>query len=974
MINQDLDKMISGANVLPDGNAAVSQIEQPEQSMFTGETEEVAGIGGIITDIAGGVIKKVLTKEVKQAPKKAPQKTPSEQVKEMAVGAERKGIATEAEAKKAGKIQQKMNEEPQITVQELQKTVDEVKPKIETAAPESLKPEQVEFNLPLLGEDKDLQSVVNAVTQQAGIKTENITFDDVIASAKNAGMDDTFISKLTDGTLTVNPKNTYMALEAQRTSAEHLGKLLREFKENPGEFTPAKEMEAMQTIAFNSLIQRSVKNYQTNVAQSLAVMRIPRTGIVSLEESTNGLMSRKDLMKFADAFLNETDAAKRAKLIDSTAVSGWRDKTFSVFVNNILSRPSTHLKNAVSNTLMMPIRGAEKTLAAGIGTARRAVGLGSDDQYFFSETYSSISATLQAVKDGLEMGKFAARQGYSSTMDDASKIDLAKARAEIFDYQADSPLAGFWKAANFISTLPGRSLLTADEFFKGMSYRYELERYATREGIKAYEQALETGGKKEAELAFDKAVQAAYDNPSDELLTSAQEATFTRPLEGIAKKAQNVINDDSYMGFLLRTQIPFVTTPVNLSLQMLERTPLAPLTSKVRADLAKGGKDADLALAKIGMGTGAAMLFTSYAEDGKLTGAGPADKGQREALLRQGWQPYSLVYDGTNMTEEQRASFATMPVDVRYGTGDYAGKIFISYQGMEPVGAFLAMAANYNDFGKYRNDMADMEKIEVAAASLQYAFYDYMMSTPFLQGLSNISSALGIGPMSKQDESLKLLDELGKSLVTFAGKTVVPLSGLVSSVREKTDPYRREYKVDPNAETLLPVGVSQGINELINSTPGLSDTLPPKLNIWGEPTQYEYSWSPIRMAEGKQNEADQIIIQTGTKVKMPTRRISQPIEKGQTVEVDLSPQEYNELLMIANDPGGIDMQNQLIKIAKDNVDLPLYKQQSIISNIISESFSKAKEQLLYNSEYSEDIQFRIQQRADLIREAGQGAK
>lgn len=974
MINQDLENMISNAGVLPNSTDAISQIEQPDQSMFAEDTEQVAGIGGVITDIAGGVIKKVLTKEVKQVPKKKPQKTPSEQVKEMAVGAERAGVATETEAKKAGKIQQKMDEEPQISVQELQKTVDEVKPKIEVAAPEDLKPENVEFNLPLLGEDKDLQSIVNAVTQQAGIKTENITFDDVITSAKNAGMDDTFISKLTDGTLTVNPKNTYMALEAQRTSAGHLEKLLRDFTENPGTFTPEKEMEAMQTIAFHSLLQRSVKNYQTNVAQSLAVMRIPRTGIISLEDSTEGLMSRKDLMKFAQAFLHETDAAKRAKLIDSTASSGWRDKTFSVFVNNILSRPSTHLKNAVSNFVFMPIRGIEKTIAAGIGTARRAAGIGSEEQYFLSETYSSIAATRQALKDGLEMAKFAAKQGYSSTMDDATKIDLVKARTEIFDYQADSPLAGFWKAANFISTLPGRSLLTADEFFKGMNYRYELERYATREGIKAYEQALETGGKKEAELAFDKAVQAAYDNPSDELLVAAQEATFTKPLEGIAKKAQNVINDDSYMGFLLRTQIPFVTTPVNLSLQMLERTPLAPLTARVRADLAKGGKEADLALAKIGMGTGAAMLFTSYAEDGKLTGAGPADKGQRDALLRQGWQPYSMVYDGTNMTEEQRASFAELPVDVRYGTGDYEGKIFISYQGMEPVGAFLAMAANYNDFGRYRNDMADMSVMEKSAAALQYAFYDYMMSTPFLQGLSNISSALGIGPMSKQDESMKLFDELTKSLVNFSGKTVVPLSGLVTSFREKTDPYRREYKIDPNAESMLPDGVRQGINELINSTPGLSDTLPPKLNIWGEPVQYEYSWSPIRMTEGKQTEADQIIIQTGTKVKMPTRKISQQVENKLSVEIDLSPEEYNELLIIANDPAGIDMQNQLIKTAKDNLNLPLYTQQSIISNIISESFSKAREQLLFNSEYSDDIQYRIQERADLIREVGQGAK
>lgn len=973
MINKDLNEMISSADIPVSDTSIPTEIEQPEQPVFTGERIDVAGLGRIgkkiIEKTIGGSTGKVIQREIKPKPVKIIEKTPSEQVKEMAIGAERKGIATQPEAKKAGKIQQKMNEEPQISVENLQKTVDEVKPQIEATPPEQLTTAKKEFNLPLISEDNNLQAVVDSVAQQAGIKTENITFNDVVASAKSAGMDDTFISKLTDGSITVNPTNTYRALEAQRSSAQHLETLLRSFKDAPEKVTPEMELEAMQTISFHSLIQRSVKNYQTNVAQSLAVMRIPRTGVISLEDATDGLMSKKDLMKFADAFLSETDAAKRAKLIDSTASTGWRDKTFSVFVNNILSRPSTHIKNAISNSIMMPIRGAEKTIAAGIGTARRALGLGTDEQYFFSETYSSLSATWQALKDGLEMAKFAAKEGYSSTMDDASKIDLVKARTEIFDYQADSPLAGFWKTANFVSTLPGRSLVTADEFFKGMSYRYELERTATRDGIKAYDEAINAGA--DANKAFDTAVQNVYDNPPDELIDLAKEGAFQKPLDGIVKKVQNVINDDSYVGFLARTQIPFVTTPVNLQLQVLERTPLALLSKRIRADIAKGGKEGDLALAKISMGTGAGMLFSSYAADGKITGAGPADKGQRDALVRQGWQPYSMVFDGSNMTEEQRKSFATMPVDVRYGTGDYAGKVFVSYQGMEPVGAFMAMAANYVDYGKYENDNS---KIDAASAALQYSFYDYMMSSPFLQGLSNISSSLGIGPMSSQDQSLKAFDELGKSLTEFAGKTVVPLSGLVTSVREKTDPYQREYKIDPNADTILPMGVREGINSFINSTPGLSDTLPPKLNLWGEPVEYQYSWAPIRMSKGKQTEADQIIIQTGTKVKMPTRKISQEVEKGLSVEVDLSPVEYNELLRIANDPAGINMQGNIVELSKDIYNLPLYSQQQFISHIISESLSKAKKQLLVNSEFSSDIQDRIKERADIIREVGQGAK
>jgi hypothetical protein len=999
MINQNINSKIdqlTGDIPAIDESLPISEAD----SVFTGETEMVAGVGAIgkkiIEKATSGAIKKTLEREVKPTVVIEKIKPAGEQVKEMAIGAEKSGLGTKTEATKAGKIQQKINEEPQVTVEQLQETIDSTTPVLEkqnanvqkleedaangvagakeelAQAKDELNTVKQPFNLPVLSQDVDLQSVVKSISEASNIKTENITFEDVVASAKSAGMDDTFISKLTEGTLTVNPKNTYMALEAQKSSALHLQDLMRRFKDNPESITPADELEAMQTISFHSLIQRSVKGYQTNVAQSLAVMRIPREGFVNLEEATSGLMSSSDLRKFADAFLSEADAAKRSKLIDATAIGGWKDKAFSVFVNNILSRPATHVKNAISNTLMMPIRLAEKAGAAGVGTARKAMGLGADEQYYFSEVFSSLSATTQAIKDGFNMAKFAAKEGYSSTMDDANKIGIAKARTEIFDYNADSPLAGFLKGINFVATLPGRSLLTADEFFKGVNYRFEMEAMATRNGIKAYDDAVKAGSSSaDAESIYDKAVQNVYDNPPDELNALAQEATFTKPLEGWAKKAQELISDDSAMGFLARLQIPFVTTPVNLNLQVLERTPLAALGKKIRGDIAKGGKEGDMALAKIGMGTSAGMMMAGYAEEGKITGAGPADKGQRDALMRQGWQPYSLVFDFSDMTESQKGEFAKLPVDVRYGSGDYAGKVYVSYQGMEPIGAFMAMSANYHEYVKYENDNS---KINAMRAGLAYGFYDYMMQSPFLQGLSNISSSLGMSYRSNQDDAVKLMDTLGQSLVNFAGRTVIPLSGLVTSVREKTDPYQREYKIDANAESSLPTGIRQGINDVLNTVPGLSNTLPLKLNLWGEPVEYEYAWAPIRMKEGKQTEADQIIIQTGAKVKMPARNLTEAVEKGLSVTVDLNPNEYNEMLLIANDPAGLNLQEGIVGYAEEIKDLPLYRQQSMINDYIQETFSKARKLLYTNSQYSEDIQARIQERADIIRDVGQGAK
>lgn len=976
-INAQIDQMVSTAPT--DGvEPSFDQPDQtfPEDSVFTGESVQVAGKLSGLKDIIKGVVKDgAATKKVLERtpqPKQSVVVKPSatQELKELSTGAEISGIGTREEAKKAGKIQQKINQEPTVTPEQLQTSIDENIKVIEESKPEELTTAKQQFNLPLISDSTELQSAVKSITDNAGIKTENITFEDVIASAKKAGMDETFISNLTEGKLVVDPKNTYLALEAQKSSADHLTELMRKINDNPADVTPAQELEAIQTIAFHSLIQRSVKGYQTNVAQSLAVMRIPREGFIDLESASGGLMNSSKLREFASKFMDENlDAAGRAKLIDTTSKNGWGDKAMSVWINGILSRPATHIKNAISNSLMIPVRMGEKVGAAAIGTARKAVGLGEDEQYYFSELYSQLSGGIQAVKDGAKMASFAFKEGYPSTITDPTRIALGKARTEIFDYKADNPFALAIKGFNFVTTLPGRALLTSDEFFKGMNYRFELEALATRNGIKAMDDATKAGkSADEASKIFDDAVSNVYDNPPDELLALSQEATFTKPMEGFIKKAQDMVNDPSPLGFALKVNIPFISTPVNLNLQLLERTPLALLSKRIRSDIAAGGKEGDMALTKIGMGTGFAFVMSDAASNGSITGQGPADRGQKDAMVRQGWQPYSIVYNFDNISEEQKASFAKLPVDVRYGTGDYQGKVFISYQGMEPIGAFMAMAANYNEFVRYEDDNS---KVSTQAAALAYGFYDYMMDSPFLQGISNIASTFDGRYGSDQDKTVGMLQKLEAAFVKFGAKAVTPLSGLVSSGREKLDPYQRDYKVDPNEDSMIPAGIIQGMNQVMNDTPGLSDKLPLKLNLWGEPIQHEYTWSPVRMKAGQQGEADQIIIQTGAKIGMPDRNISHVVEKGLSVSTTLSPLEYNRMLEIANDAAGLNLQQRIIDVAPDIQSLPLYKQQSIIKSIVEETFTKARD-ILYRE--SPEIQQRIQDRADIIRDKGLGAK
>ena len=123
MINQNINSKIdqlTGDIPAINESLPVSEVD----SVFTGETEMVAGAGAIgrkiVEKFTGGAIKKTLEREVKPAVVIEKIKPAGEQVKEMAIGAEKSGLGTKTEATKAGKIQQKINEEPQVTVEQLQ--------------------------------------------------------------------------------------------------------------------------------------------------------------------------------------------------------------------------------------------------------------------------------------------------------------------------------------------------------------------------------------------------------------------------------------------------------------------------------------------------------------------------------------------------------------------------------------------------------------------------------------------------------------------------------------------------------------------------------------------------------------------------------------------------------------------------------------------------------------------------------------
>ena len=809
------------------------------------------------------------------------------------------GIATKPQGKIAGKIQKAKDglPTPEQVIAE--------KPSMAGKTGETIP--EVPFNMPLMDTTDSIKQTM--LTLAKNVETKRGTFSDWKEAADASGFGSKFIDDLTSGKLEVSPENVILASRAHIGAMEHLDGLLTKVAE--GKATDVDKAEAMQTMAFAHMIQQEVKGYTTNIAQSLAVMRMPRESSTDLANLMETFGSQTDITKFAQAYLDAKTPEGKAQMIKAMAEGNTWEKMFTVYVNNILGLGSV-VKNILSNTVFMPWRMGERTLAAAIGSARTAVGLGAEEAYLFGEVPAMMASIPTGLNSGWQMMAHAWNTGVPKGWADPTKIARQQSRMELFNTKADgSLLSTAIKGMNFVTTLPGRSLMATDEFFRATNYTAEMTAEAYRIGTRTYDDVLKAGGTPDEAR---KAAKAAEDNfmlePPDYVAKIADKGIFAQKMEGMAADLQS-IKPDSAMGFAARTQIPFVAVPVNVMAETVARTPLGVFSKGLWTDLAKGGtKESDMALANIGMGTAALSTFSTMATNGSITGSGPGDKAMRQTMERQGWQAYSMVFDMADIDEPIRQALSKLPMATTFGSGDYKGKIFISYQGMEPVGALMGMSADYADYVKYEQDDS---RINAFAGGMAFGFANYMMEHPFLTGVSNIATLMGGHIPNNKENFINLINGIAKTATYTVGKAVTPIIESRSSVslKEKIDPTRRDYAADPNLPAGLK-GMMEAVNKLKSETPGWSDSLPPKLNYWGEPVEYENTWSPLRVGEGKKRPVDQALIQLAADPSMPSRSVSmKDPNTGISADTKLTSEEYNRMLQIANDKNGLNLEGQL---------------------------------------------------------------
>ncbi len=590
-----------------------------------------------------------------------------------------------------------------------------------------------------------------------------------------------------------------------------------------------------RALSVHGSIQAQVSGMTAEAGRALQSFKIIAKGssdrdrqIRELLEGNGGDLFNRDMAQKLADIAQENPAALNKSAREMTQASGW-DQMYEVWVNGLLSGPQTHAVNILSNSIVAAWQVPERWLAHHIGSLIGDAGVQS------GEASAQAFGLVHGFKDGVKLAAKALRTGEGSDL-------IGKLEQSHRSFSADN-FAGTraGRAVNMITAgsldsggiaargvdllgevarVPSRFLTAEDELFKAVGYRMELRAQAFRT---AKAEGLE--GKEMAE----RIAQIVADPPEHIHMSSVDAAryqTFTKPLGEAGQAAQKWVR--TVPG--LRLVAPFIRTPTNILKYVGERTPLAPLSREVRADISAGGARRDLALAKIGMGTMIMATSADMASGGFITGGGPSE-GQMKAHLRNtGWQPYSIKI----------------------------GEKYYSYNRLDPLGMTIGLAADTAEImGQlYGEEDGDGGVDELGMAAVM-AIAKNTTSKTWLMGVSELIEAI-------EDPDRNMT----RFLQRFSG-SLIP-TGVAQTNRAFNDNTLRDTKGLDIWQSLL--------NQMQSRIPGYSEDLPPRTNVWGDPIVMSGGLgpdiiSPFYTSTGKYAPVDEELMRLQVPIRMPMRQL-----------------------------------------------------------------------------------------------------
>ena len=547
-----------------------------------------------------------------------------------------------------------------------------------------------------------------------------------------------------------------------------------------------------------------------------------------------------------------------------------------LFINSILSGPATHIVNTTGSVLFQGMNIIETAWAARIGRF-----LPGNEHAQAGEASALLHGTIGAYRDGLKLAGVTMRNGIP--LDDVVKFEglsrrSISAQGLLSAEQLDTPIGRFSGAlidsvGAVVRAPTERVMAPTDELFKTLAYRAELQRLALRH---VSDQLVNTPN-----MDVATAEQMAREFMEDAPLSAQQASTdyaryvtFQNALGPTGQKWQLAIRNTPG-GFLIA---PFVRTPVNLfKAGILDRSPLGFFSKRFRDTMRAGGRERDMMLARLSMGTATSAVVASYAAEGLITGGGPQNPEQRRLLEATGWRPYSIK--------------VTNPV-----TGAVS---YNSYARLEPLAFVIGATADAVEISAYINADADgMENEDSfvlhSAAAIITGIANNTTSKTFVKGIVDFSELMS--------DPARYMEGWSRN----AASGLVPYSSFRAEAGQLQDPYLRE------AWTVLDqLKIRSGI-------PGYSEDAPVSRDVFGQPRRQAEglilgTMSPFPVSRAK----DDLIINEVVDVMQTSHTVPVTMPGKRIDGMRLRAEEYERLVVMSRlepAPNGLTFKDALGRI------------------------------------------------------------
>lgn len=774
------------------------------------------------------------------------------------------------------------------------------------------KPPERAFNTEVY-DDVGLQATVNAVADSAGVDYAKMSVRSIYQQALAQGIPEGQVAKMLQG-IPLNSKvgDNGLALNTARvlTVFDESGKRLDDLftKLSAGELDDAGKLDLRRQLAIHESISRSVKGYQVDIARSMNVFKRVKDAGPTLDAKAarlalDELGGDNVLLKLAEDYLASPTRAGKNALIEKGAGAKMREAWFYTFQSNLLNDVSTHAVNLAGNAVFGVLQPVERLLATAIGKGRTLMPGADPARYTMEDNYAVWHGFMNMMADGFQLASASLKRDVSTGL----KADqVAPVNPLTSEYWSDTPLNVFgkevWRTPDLrdsvagklldglatLQSIPFRALSTVDEFFGGVASRWQLHSEAWTFANKEYDRLIAAGvSEADAKAEIGRQVGQLLTDRPQEMQASLEGfrkmVTFQRDLAAYREVPTGEFYwraAEVFQNPLLKVLQPFVRTVTNIWIEGTARTPgLNFISPRFYDDFNAGGKQRDLAVARLAMGGGLMTTMAGLALENRVTGYGPSQNEDRQALERTGWMPYSFVFDKGELSARNLERLSKI---TKVSTGD--DKIYISFARFEPLsiiaatGADAADAAKFNRGGEWDDDAENMVKTGAFVAS------NYVTNLPLMQGIGDL---IKIGRSRSEDggeKFLQIMDGIAKQYGNFliTGSPVVGLanSSLMAHVERVFNPTRSNTMPD-TAD--VPYGVRafyENLQRVRSRIPGLSEGVPPALDSLGRPLEavtakdHWANWMPWMTArQGKRSEVDEMLISLDFGIHEPPKRM-----------------------------------------------------------------------------------------------------